>query len=41
VEAGDVMWLRVFCPQPCYGGSPGRFRYLLNQAVNRQPALTL
>ncbi len=29
VEAGDFMWLRAFCPQACYSGGPGRFRYLL------------
>jgi glyoxylate utilization-related uncharacterized protein len=27
VEAGDFMWLRAFCPQACYAGGPGRFRY--------------
>jgi hypothetical protein len=29
VQAGDFMWLRAFCPQACYAGGPGRFRYLL------------
>ncbi|MFW6076831.1 MAG: bifunctional allantoicase/(S)-ureidoglycine aminohydrolase, partial [Hyphomicrobiales bacterium] len=29
VEAGDFMWLRAFCPQACYAGGPGCFRYLL------------
>ena len=28
VEAGDYMWLRAFCPQACYAGGPGRFRYM-------------
>ena len=36
------MWLRAFCPQACYAGGPGRFRYLLYKDVNRprhaQPA---
>jgi (S)-ureidoglycine aminohydrolase len=40
VEAGDYMWLRAFCPQACYAGGPGRFRYLLYKDVNRHPALT-
>jgi (S)-ureidoglycine aminohydrolase len=35
VEAGDFMWLRAFCPQACYAGGPGRFRYLLYKDVNR------
>jgi (S)-ureidoglycine aminohydrolase len=35
VEAGDYMWLRAFCPQACYAGGPGRFRYLLYKDVNR------
>ena len=39
VEAGDFMWLRAFCPQACYAGGPGRFRYLLYKDVNRQMAL--
>ena len=39
VEAGDVMWLRAFCPQACYAGGPGRFRYLLYKDVNRHPSL--
>jgi len=39
VEAGDYMWLRAFCPQACYAGGPGRFRYLLYKDVNRQMAL--
>jgi (S)-ureidoglycine aminohydrolase len=41
VEAGDYMWLRAFCPQACYAGGPGRFRYLLYKDVNRHPGLTL
>ena len=35
VEAGDFMWLRAFCPQSCYAGGPGSFRYLLYKDVNR------
>ncbi|MGF1552681.1 MAG: bifunctional allantoicase/(S)-ureidoglycine aminohydrolase, partial [Paracoccaceae bacterium] len=34
-EAGDFMWLRAFCPQACYAGGPGPFRYLLYKDVNR------
>ncbi|MGL4635969.1 MAG: (S)-ureidoglycine aminohydrolase, partial [Beijerinckiaceae bacterium] len=41
VEAGDFMWLRAFCPQACYAGGPGRFRYLLYKDVNRHPSLVL
>ena len=41
VEAGDFMWLRAFCPQACYAGGPGRFRYLLYKDVNRHPKLDL
>jgi (S)-ureidoglycine aminohydrolase len=41
VEAGDYMWLRAFCPQACYAGGPGRFRYLLYKDVNRHPRLKL
>ncbi|MGI9364637.1 MAG: bifunctional allantoicase/(S)-ureidoglycine aminohydrolase [Rhizobiaceae bacterium] len=41
VEAGDFMWLRAFCPQACYAGGPGNFRYLLYKDVNRHPKLTL
>jgi (S)-ureidoglycine aminohydrolase len=40
VEAGDFMWLRAFCPQACYAGGPGNFRYLLYKDVNRQIRLT-
>ncbi len=39
VEAGDYMWLRAFCPQSCYAGGPGRFRYLLYKDVNRHARL--
>ncbi|SFG93315.1 (S)-ureidoglycine aminohydrolase [Palleronia marisminoris] len=41
VEAGDFMWLRAFCPQACYAGGPGRFRYLLYKDVNRHMSLRL
>ena len=40
VEAGDFMWLRAFCPQACYAGGPGRFRYLLYKDVNRHVKLS-
>lgn len=39
VEAGDYMWLRAFCPQACYAGGPGEFRYLLYKDVNRHMRL--
>jgi (S)-ureidoglycine aminohydrolase len=39
VEAGDFMWLRAFCPQACYAGGPGNFRYLLYKDVNRHVKL--
>ena len=39
VEAGDFMWLRAFCPQACYAGGPGRFRYMLYKDVNRHMPL--
>ncbi|MEI8593896.1 bifunctional allantoicase/(S)-ureidoglycine aminohydrolase [Photobacterium sp. Hal280] len=39
VEAGDYMWLRAFCPQACYAGGPGRFRYLLFKDINRHMVL--
>jgi len=39
VEAGDFMWLRAFCPQACYAGGPGRFRYLLYKDMNRHARL--
>jgi (S)-ureidoglycine aminohydrolase len=39
VEAGDFMWLRAFCPQACYAGGPGPFRYLLYKDVNRHVGL--
>jgi len=41
VESGDFMWLRAFCPQACYAGGPGRFRYLLYKDVNRHMPLRL
>ena len=41
VEAGDFMWLRAFCPQACYAGGPGPFRYLLYKDVNRHVGLAL
>lgn len=41
VEAGDFMWLRAFCPQGCYAGGPGKFRYLLYKDVNRHMKLDL
>ena len=41
VEAGDFMWLRAFCPQACYAGGPGKFRYLLYNDVNRHPSLSI
>ncbi|MBT2129987.1 bifunctional allantoicase/(S)-ureidoglycine aminohydrolase [Aliiroseovarius lamellibrachiae] len=40
VEAGDFMWLRAFCPQACYAGGPGPFRYLLYKDVNRHMPLS-
>ncbi|MFT6605520.1 MAG: (S)-ureidoglycine aminohydrolase [Halocynthiibacter sp.] len=39
VEAGDFMWLRAFCPQACYAGGTGPFRYLLYKDVNRHMSL--
>jgi (S)-ureidoglycine aminohydrolase len=41
VQAGDFMWLRAFCPQACYAGGPGRFRYLLYKDVHRHAGLRL
>ncbi|MCD7060369.1 bifunctional allantoicase/(S)-ureidoglycine aminohydrolase [Pelagibacterium xiamenense] len=41
VEAGDYMWLRAFCPQACYAGGPGPFRYLLYKDVNRHARLRI
>jgi (S)-ureidoglycine aminohydrolase len=41
VEAGDFMWLRAFCPQACYAGGPGPFRYLLYKDVNRHARLSV
>jgi (S)-ureidoglycine aminohydrolase len=40
VQEGDFMWLRAFCPQACYAGGPGRFRYLLYKDVNRHVGLS-
>lgn len=37
VREGDFLWLRAFCPQACYAGGPGPFRYLLYKDVNRHP----
>ncbi|AXC49299.1 (S)-ureidoglycine aminohydrolase [Paracoccus suum] len=39
VGPGDFMWLRAFCPQACYAGGPGKFRYLLYKDVNRHAPL--
>jgi (S)-ureidoglycine aminohydrolase len=39
VEEGDFLWLRAFCPQACYAGGPGPFRYLLYKDVNRHVRL--
>ncbi|QDC08868.1 (S)-ureidoglycine aminohydrolase [Oceanicola sp. D3] len=39
VGPGDYMWLRAFCPQACYAGGPGPFRYLLYKDVNRHAVL--
>ena len=39
VQEGDFMWWRAFCPQACYAGGPGRFRYLLYKDVNRHMKL--
>ncbi len=41
VEAGDFMWLRAFCPQACYAGGAGKFRYMLYKNVNRHMSLSL
>ncbi len=41
VGPGDFMWLRAFCPQACYAGGPGPFRYLLYKDVNRHAPLGL
>ncbi|RBY76829.1 (S)-ureidoglycine aminohydrolase [Geodermatophilus sp. TF02-6] len=40
VQEGDFMWLRAFCPQACYAGGPGLFRYLLYKDVNRHVGLS-
>ncbi|MEO5833725.1 MAG: bifunctional allantoicase/(S)-ureidoglycine aminohydrolase [Nakamurella sp.] len=39
VQEGDFLWLRAFCPQACYAGGPGRFRYLIYKDVNRHVPL--
>ncbi len=39
VQAGDFLWLRAYCPQACYAGGPGPFRYLLYKDVNRHARL--
>ncbi|MCI4663811.1 MAG: (S)-ureidoglycine aminohydrolase [Neomegalonema sp.] len=39
VQEGDFLWLRAFCPQACYAGGPGKFRYLLYKDVNRHAQL--
>lgn len=39
VAEGDFMWLRAYCPQACYAGGPGPFRYLLYKDVNRHAGL--
>ena len=39
LQPGDYFSLRAFCPQACYAGGPGPFRYLLYKDVNRQIAL--
>lgn len=39
VQEGDYISLRAFCPQACYAGGPGPFRYLLYKDVNRQVSL--
>jgi len=41
VEAGDFIWMRAFCPQACYAGGPGVFRYLLYRDVNRHMPLEM
>jgi (S)-ureidoglycine aminohydrolase len=39
VQEGDFLWLRAFCPQACYAGGPGPFRYLLYKDVHRHARL--
>ncbi len=39
VQAGDFLWLRAFCPQACYAGGPGQFRYLIYKDMHRQMRL--
>ena len=40
IEAGDYIWLRAFCPQACYAGGLGKFRYLLYKNITRHMPLT-
>jgi len=40
VEAGDYMWLRAYCPQACYSGGDGTFKYLLYKDVNRHSSFS-
>lgn len=39
LQPGDYFSLRAYCPQACYAGGPGVFRYLLYKDVNRQVTL--
>ncbi|MGB2322379.1 MAG: bifunctional allantoicase/(S)-ureidoglycine aminohydrolase [Candidatus Puniceispirillaceae bacterium] len=40
VGAGDMMWLRAFCPQACIAKGDEPFRYLLYKDVNRHMPLS-
>ena len=40
IETGDYIWLRAFCPQACYLGGLGKFRYLLYKNIKRHMPLT-
>ncbi|WP_262495417.1 bifunctional allantoicase/(S)-ureidoglycine aminohydrolase [Paeniglutamicibacter gangotriensis] len=40
IQEGDYVSLRAFCPQACYAGGPGNFRYLLYKDMNRHVQLT-
>ena len=40
VGAGDMMWLRAFCPQACIATGDEPFRYLLYKDVNRHMPLS-
>lgn len=40
VGAGDMMWLRAFCPQACIAKGEEPFRYLLYKDVNRHMPLS-